>query len=46
MISATDLQSAVASWVEDHAEDLLKLAEALIRFPSENHAPKGLEKDC
>jgi acetylornithine deacetylase len=45
-MSASNLHNVVSRWVDDHAEDLLHLAEALIRFPSENQAPKGFEKEC
>jgi acetylornithine deacetylase len=46
MAASSDLQAAVDRWVDDHAEDVLQLTEALIRFPSENHAPIGYEKEC
>lgn len=46
MTTSSDLHDSVNRWVDDHAEDVIRLAEALIRFPSENRAPKGLEKEC
>lgn len=41
-----DIHNTVSRWVDQHREDVIKLAEALIRFPSENLAPRGLEKEC
>jgi acetylornithine deacetylase len=46
MTAPSDLQATVDRWVDEHAEDVLQLTEALIRFPSENRAPIGYEKDC
>lgn len=41
-----DIHDTVSRWVDEHHEDVVKLAEALIRFPSENRVPHGLEKEC
>jgi acetylornithine deacetylase len=46
MTGQTDLRGAIDSWVEANTEELLRLTEALIRFPSENRVPTGFEKDC
>ncbi|MEP7198788.1 MAG: M20/M25/M40 family metallo-hydrolase [Chloroflexota bacterium] len=46
MISSSELYSSVNHWVDEHTEDLWQLTEALIRFPSENRAPKGFEKEA
>lgn len=45
-LMASDIHDAISNWVDEHREDVIQLAEALIRFPSENHAPKGLEMEC
>jgi acetylornithine deacetylase len=42
----SDIHDSINRWVDEHAEEVIQLAEALIRFPSENRAPKGLEKEC
>ena len=46
MASSADLHASVNRWADDHAEDVIQLAESLIRFPSENQVPKGFEKEC
>src|SRR5260221_10743980 len=46
MSTPSDLPTLIGRWVDDHAEDVLQLTEALIRFPSENHVPTGYEKAC
>ena len=40
------LISQVSSWADEHREDILRLAEDLIRFRSENLGCKGCEKEC
>ncbi len=45
-MASPDLNTSVSRWVDDHVQDLLQLTEALIRFPSENQAPKGFEREC
>jgi acetylornithine deacetylase len=45
-MSAADLYSTIDAWVSEHSEDLLQLTETLIRFPSENRAPHGFEKEA
>ena len=45
-MTTIDLQTRIEQWVNDHAEDVLQLTEALIRFQSEQHVPTGWEKDC
>lgn len=42
----TDLGAAINRWVDEHAEDVIGLTEALIRFPSVNHPPDGDEGDA
>jgi acetylornithine deacetylase len=44
-MTSTELRSDVDRWVDEHTEELLQMVEALIRFPSENRAPKGFEKE-
>ena len=46
MTAQTSLQSRIERWVNDHAEDVLQLTEALIRFQSEQRVPTGWEKEC
>lgn len=45
-MAESDLDTRISHWVDDHAEDVIRLVEALVRFPSENQAPNGFEKDC
>ncbi len=46
MVAQTNLHTAVEQWVSEHAEEVLQLTEALIRFQSEQRVPTGWEKDC
>lgn len=43
---SSNLSNAIDHWVNTHAEDILQLVEALIRFPSVNHPPTGDENDA
>lgn len=45
-MTQTDLHARIEAWVNAHAEDVLQLTEALIRFQSEQRVPTGWEKDC
>lgn len=45
-MTTPDLDAAIDRWVDAHREALLCLTEDLIRFPSENRAPRGYEKDA
>lgn len=46
MTTPADLHAVIHRWVTDHTEDIVGFTESLIRYPSENRAPKGYEKDC
>jgi acetylornithine deacetylase len=46
MMSPADLIERIRDWVEGHREEIFLLTENLIRFPSENRAPVGLEQAC
>lgn len=39
-------RDAILAWVESHRDDVVGLAQALVRFPSENKPPHGAEKAC
>lgn len=41
-----DLGTLIDRWVNSHAEEILQLTEALIRFPSVNRAPYGDEAEA
>ena len=43
---SAELRRDISAWVDARREELLQLAEALIRFPSENRAPTGFEKEA
>lgn len=44
MTTQNNLHTAVEQWVDNHAEDVIQLTEALIRFQSEQRVPTGWEK--
>jgi acetylornithine deacetylase len=46
VVAQSNLQAAVEKWVNEHAEDVIQLTEALIRFQSEQRVPTGLEKEA
>jgi len=46
MTTTPDLQTRIEQWVSDHADEVLQLTEALIRFQSEQRVPTGWEKEA
>lgn len=43
---ATYSRDAILAWVAAHQADVIGLAQALVRIPSENKQPHGAEKAC
>ena len=46
MTTSSELQVKIEQWVNEHADDVLQLTEALIRFQSEQRVPTGWEKEA
>jgi len=40
------MQRRIIDWVDDHRSDVIGLAQALVRIPSENKPPHGNELEC
>lgn len=45
-MTSDELNSRIDGWADAHREDILRLTEDLIRFPSENLERTGREKAC
>jgi len=45
-MTPTNLQAAVEQWVNEHADEVVQLTEALMRYESLQHVPTGWEKDA
>jgi acetylornithine deacetylase len=42
----THTQREILDWIEAHRSDVIGLAQALVRIPSENKPPHGNEREC
>ena len=43
-VSSETLDNTIDRWMDAHADELIEIARALVRIPSESHPPTGNEK--